>query len=532
MKALKFIIPVAGLLLASATVSAQTVHETNQIIGSDLNGTARFVGMGGAMGALGGDISTMGTNPAGIGIYRSSDMNISFGFSNVGNKATHGALKNENDKFFGSFDNVGFVIALKQGNHTPVRFVNFGFNYRKLKSFDRNVSVSGDYNASQTQQFADMANTGGYNWQELSNDPNLEGFDWPYGDRSRVPWLAAMAYNSFLIPLQDGFENRYDPYFRPGVDLVLGDYNSTERGAVHSYNFNFALNLYDRFYLGGTLGVYDLDYRKHSTYSEVFDVDGNDEGYYKLTNRTSLDGTGVDFKLGAIWRPFESSPFRVGLAVHTPTFYNITARQGSRIDYDVFETDNSRVDGIEVPHDPDGYDYDHAITDYKLVTPWKYNVSLGYTIGSNIALGAEYEYMDYSTSKLKYDDGVKIEDQNSRMKNMLKGVHAIRLGAEFRVAPQFSLRAGYNHITSSTYSHAFNDLPSNSIRTDTEYFNSRATNNYTLGFGYRGEHFYADMAYQYNNFKEDFYAFDNKDLKATDISNNRHQVLFTLGMRF
>ena len=87
--------------------------------------------MGGAMGALGGDITTMGTNPAGIGIYRSNDFMVSFGFDNTGTKANGASL----DKFHGSFDNAGFVFSTKIGNTTALRFANFGFNYRKMKSF-------------------------------------------------------------------------------------------------------------------------------------------------------------------------------------------------------------------------------------------------------------------------------------------------------------------------------------------------------------------------------------------------------------
>ena len=77
-----------GLLVAAAPISAQTVYDAAKITGKDLNGTARFVGMGGAMGALGGDISTIGTNPAGIGIYRSNDIMTSFGFSSYGTEST------------------------------------------------------------------------------------------------------------------------------------------------------------------------------------------------------------------------------------------------------------------------------------------------------------------------------------------------------------------------------------------------------------------------------------------------------------
>ena len=80
--------------------------------------------------------------------------------------------------------------------------------------------------------------------------------------------------------------------------------------------------------------------------------------------------------------------------------------------------------------------------------------------------------------------------------------------------PEFAFRLGYNHITASMKPEAYKWIQSNSIRTDTEYSNLGATNNYTLGFGYRGSTFYADMAYQYNTYKESFYAFDNFGFKS------------------
>ena len=61
------VIVTACTLLAMATASAQNAYDAEKLLGNDLNGTARFVGMGGAMGALGGDISVMSSNPAGIG---------------------------------------------------------------------------------------------------------------------------------------------------------------------------------------------------------------------------------------------------------------------------------------------------------------------------------------------------------------------------------------------------------------------------------------------------------------------------------
>ena len=88
---------------------------------------------------------------------------------------------------------------------------------------------------------------------------------------------------------------------------------------------------------------------------------------------------------------------------------------------------------------------DIAEFDYELVTPWKFNLSLGHTIGTSVALGAEYEYTDYSSSELRYDDGYEMGEENDWIDEDLKGVHTFRIGAEVKLIPEFSLRAGYNY---------------------------------------------------------------------------------------
>lgn len=530
MNNIKFIITISCALLIGTTVHSQTVYEGDLLNKRDLNGTARFVGMGGAMGALGGDISTMGTNPAGIGIYRSSDLMLSFGFQNVGMKSNLGGSKMESDNFFGSFDNIGFVLSNRVGNQTSLRFVNFGFNYRKVRSFDRNTSVAGSYGVSQTEQIARMANGNSNYYGEYLDPEFLHGQNSGAFLDETLPWLPILAYRSYLInPNKDGDYESYNF----SDDVINGEYNSEERGGIHSYDFNVAFNFNDRFYLGATVGVYDVDYRRYSYYSETFYTGNSNEGNYALTNDYRIDGTGYDFKLGLIVRPFESSPLRIGAAIHTPTFYSLSERNFAKLDARVYDDAGEWANIHEFTQDRRGSEMD-GLTDYKVNSPWKYNFSLGYTVGSSVALGAEYEYTDYSATKFKYDDGVKNDFLNGEAKNHLKGVSAIRLGAEIKLAPEFSFRLGYNHITPSINKYAYKDLPVTSIRTDTEFANSMAVNNYTLGLGYRGEHFYADFAYQYHNYKENFYAFDDTEsiLPATEITNNKHKLLLTLGFRF
>ena len=527
MKKVKMIILAALSVSALTGIQAQTLYDASRLLDNDLNGTARFVGMGGAMGALGGDISTMGTNPAGIGIYRSNDAMISFGFKSLNTESKLGSSKNETDKFRGSFDNLGFVFSNKIGNRTALKYVNFGFNYHKAKSFDKDMVMGGNYNVSQTQQIAGLVNANSaYYGEYLSPEVLLDKNAFNFGD---VPWLGALAYESNLIV--PGQNQKYNPYLLNGHS-VDGYYRSRERGQIAAYDFNVALNWYDRIYLGATLTAYSVDYSKSSIYQETFLSNNQDDGNYALRNYYDLDGSGVDFKLGLIVRPFEQSPLRIGLAVHTPTFYNLEERNSSYLDYDTYnETEGKFLKCTTYTQNQYGDEMEGS-TKYKLTTPWKYNFSLGYTIGQSVALGAEYEYSDYSTSKLEYDDGVNMDYENSTIKQSLKGVSTVRLGAEIKLSPEFSSRIGYNHISAPIKTTAFKELSVNAIRTDTEFSNRKSRDNYTIGFGYRGSSFYADLAYQYSTYKEDFYAFDNVDLPATKITNSNSQVLMTLGVRF
>lgn len=520
----------AAVLLAASTIDAQSVYDAAQITHKDLNGTARFVSMGGAMGALGGDISTMGTNPAGIGIYRSHDLMTSFSFranSQTGkyngydNSVSKSALKYNNMVY----DNLGFVYSTQLSNVSPLRFVNFGFNYHKAKSFYKNTSMNGALNVgpngeqvSQLWQMANQANGVPYS-------KYLEG-EAAFTDVN-LGWLSVLGWQGWLIN-----EHTVDPtngnMYKPFTNYVPNaKFYSEERGGVDQYDLNVAFNVNDRFYFGATLGLYDVYYSKHTLYDESFD----DLQGYELQSYNGINGSGVDFKLGLIVRPFEYSPFRIGVAVHTPAFYNLTYTTRATLVSDVTHPGESSVSRTRI----DTYDMVGDMKrSFQLRTPWLYNVSLGYTLGTDLAVGAEYEYQDYSTVRFYEPDGMRMEYETSEVKYCLQGVHTLRLGLEYNVLPRFALRFGYNYSTSIFKNDSFKNLPINSINTDTDYANSKERMTYTAGIGYRGRVFYADLAYKYNTYKEDFFAFHDADnfLKATEMKNVQNQVLMTLGVRF
>lgn len=549
---MKKIIAVACAMCFVAGASAQTIYDAAKLAERDLNGTARFVGMGGAMGALGGDISTMGTNPAGIGIYRSNDIMTSFSYSAYGTESKYLGQTFNNDKNQWSFDNIGFVFASKIGNQTALRFVNFGFNYKRSKSLYKNMTMGGllgavdDIFVSQVNQMGQQATDDVWYNKENYNFNGAEA----YGN-NRLGWLGIMGYQGYLTNAmrKDGYD-RYDPIVPDEVDAY---FNSNERGGISQFDFNVAFNVNDRVYFGLTLGAYDVNYKKTTLYDEDY---GNGEGY-ELSSFNRIKGSGVDVKFGAIIRPFESSPFRIGLAIHTPTFYNLTYENGASMTSDVFlkdvqdgdskfkvRDDNPGPDAVTTRESFDANGGRRIEQDFRLSTPWRFNASLGYTVGTSLALGAEYEYEDYSSMKFKYPEGDEMIDQNSTIKDYMKGVHTFRIGAEYKVIPEFAFRLGYNYSsTAFKVDDAYKWIPANSTLTDTDFANSQSHNNFTLGIGYRGKAFYADLAYQYSVYKEDFFPFYN-DLEtspghweivtpqATKVTNTRSQVLLTLGMRF
>lgn len=535
-------ISMAALALFTMSAAAQETYQSANLVTTDLNGTARYVGMGGAMEALGADISTMSTNPAGIGLFRRSVINMSAGLVTQTDADTHLSINGSYADFDGdktklSFDQLGFVYSRRVGRRS---YLNFGFNYHKSRNFNQILSaVGGLYNASQSKItamkydnlkpfYSDRQNLN----QSIRNDPSWNMVDENYAQ--------LLAYDEDL--------EKYD--FMNSTAYMFGQY---QKGYIGEYDFNISGNINERVYLGLTLGIHDVNYRSDSYYSEDFDGGGFSESLEEL----KIDGTGFDIKLGVIVRPFEESPFRIGAYVNSPIFYDLEMDASNGL----YMTDNS--------NEGESWTNPQYPYDFRINTPWKFGVSLGHTVGNFLALGATYEYSDYSTidNRIK-DDGYWYDDwygdyyydasssddvMNRHTENSLKGVHTLKLGLEVKPMPQFAIRAGYNFVSAVFDKDAFRDgsLPSPGVAyaTSTNYTNWKSTNRFTLGAGYVGKHFTVDLAYQYSATNGDFYPFmqhyeyvvPNKpdseynlvsDVSATKVSNYRHQLLLTLGYKF
>lgn len=542
-----FSLMAAAMLTTAAT--AQETYDNAPLAQKDLNGTARYVGMGGAMEALGADISTMGTNPAGIGMFRRSVINGSFGFSSQSDAEEF----NGADKTKMSFDQAGFVYSMRSGRSS---FVNFGFTYNKSRDFNQILTAAGRLNGASQNKLSGMKNYNGI-YKLRSKNGTLSS---PDATCSQLDYLYSNVIlgdgNSILVDKNgnmigdntDGFlisKDGFSPTFYNATDYSFGRESS---GYIGEYNFNISGNSNDRFYWGLTFGLYDVHYDATTQYTENLVDRSNSIGNVTLSDRRKITGSGFDVKAGIIFRPVEESPFRVGLYVHTPTWYDLTSKNYTRLDNNLQEKYGA--------HD---YGDINEAYDFKFYTPWRFGASIGHTVGNYLALGATYEYADYSTSDIRINDGGTIdywgnyydeshsdEAMKQNIKQSLKGVHTLKLGMEFKPERNWAVRLGYNYVSPMYNKEGYKDGTINSYGTyyssTTDYTNWKATNRITAGVGYNHKNWTIDLAYQYSQTDGDFYPFrsyvDN-DKQAYDnvcdavkVSNKRNQLLLTLGYKF
>lgn len=503
-----------GICLVSVALSAQNTYDVMRLSESDVTGTAKYVGMGGAMNALGADISVISSNPAGIGVYRSADAAFSLSLNGTKNSGTFSGVTTESDKFSASVSNLGLVFASNVDNGS-LKFVNIAFNYRRSNSFANNFEIAGSiYDGDNifSQQYA------------LRDYHKISGpyIDWNNYYSLDYPWLGLMASqgglvnsdNNLLYAPHDG--NKAFTGFTP--DKMF--YRSNEKGGVDDIDVNISCNIDDRLYLGATFTASNVDYTRYSEYLEYSD----DYDFYTIENRYNVSGNGFAVKLGAILRPFENSPLRFGAAIHTPTWYSLTDCASAAIigdDGSLYDTRDYEAYGEEL------------YVDYDVVTPWRFNLSAAYTFGSFAALDAEYEYVDYTGTKIKYAEGDDIDELNGDIKANMKGQHIFRVGALFNLDSNFSLRCGYNHITAA-YKKDACKLMTMYHDTSTEYSNKYAMDIMTFGAGYQSDSFYFDLAYKLGMQKSDFYNYYDLDFvnPAAEVETERHSLVMTLGCRF
>lgn len=559
-------------ILSAGQAFAQTAIEAINITQPDLKGTARFMSMGGAFGALGGDLSTLSQNPGGIGIYRSNDIGFTLDLdAQSANAEAPGASVNTSQTKF-LLNNIGAVFTLKLGSSTMPN-INFGFTYNKSSSFNRRYAgyIPGIQN-SMTNYIAGITNDDGYGYPWTENDMNsTSSFDpyFPNDGKPGAPWLAILGYQSFLTTPtyapSDVEQDHPDWIGQYGNGTTgAGQFMVEQRGGIDSYNIALGGNISNIVYWGMDFDIINLNYSQTTMWGEQLNnayVEMGNQGVqqttsdWNLNNRYSISGTGFNYKLGFIVKPIQE--FRLGFAFHTPTWYNLTEDYSAWVNY--------RYGGNSSFQSKDANNGYPATTDVSFRSPWRIIASAAGVIGGRFIISFDYEWagyqnMRFSAPSYDYDDwgmgyypdwysaspqdnyisdGTGYDYTNQDIKTYCKSTNTIRIGAEFRVTNNFSVRAGYSNVSSPIKSEVLNNQAT--IYTsdlNPSYQFNRTTNYITCGLGWKSRHFYADLAYVYKNMKGDFHAF-TPDVATPSISSpsaklnfNQNQIVLSMGVRF
>lgn len=453
--------------MAQSAYDALNISQTNPVLG-----TARYSAMAGAMGALGGNASTMKDNPAGLGIYRSFDISFTPSF----------AINNDGEMNF-NLNNFGAVINFGNRNQRTKGYVtsSLGISFNRLRNYSH-YSYMSEMNSD-------------YTVTDVMGDDYTP--DLIYEKAMRLGLIDENGYSLFAYD-ENGNSLPFDKSWK-----------LSESGRSFEWNFSYGMNISNRFYWGVSIGARSIRYVQKSLYDEAC-VDGSSwylDNYYKVT------GTGANVKLGAIVRATDW--LRVGFAFHTPTFYDLEEETSADFDYN-----NQYADEPQISN----YYYE-----YSLQTPMKLQASLGFVIAKRAVIGVEYNYENFKSMRLKAND-IVLDYEGEIIKSEMNKTSSLKVGTEVKIIDQLALRAGFafvgkpmqtftQELTENTFLYNPVSVPKTSMFI-------------TGGVGYSGDHFYCDLAYVYNNQKRDLYVALPSSAPTLDLSYANHDVMATFGWRF
>lgn len=487
---MKKVMVLFAALLMSAFVYAQNDVDAFRFSQINWSGTARFMGAGGAFGSVGGDYSALSTNPAAIGLCKKDEITFTpIVITAINSTTDYNDESVEANRVRYSLTNFGAVFSWRlnrdeENPNTKWKMMQFGFGYNRINDFNNLVYSTGmSHGSSLTNAFVNNAN--GVNFNNLTHD-------------------GLASWNTWLIDTIAGTNDQYRSYLG-GHNLRQNCYTKTS-GGIDEMNFSVGGNYNDQLFIGLTLGVPFLDYTNETEYEEV---DENNEigGFDKFNTIETLHttGTGINAKFGLIYQPI--SLLRLGIAIHTPTYYGNMKENYKREIKSYFE-DNNYEDSYE------------NISRYKLSTPLRVIGSAGFLIAKRAFVSAEYEFTDYSMAKLMSSDNANyrysFKEENKNIEDKYKACHTVRVGAELTVTNNFLIRAGY----------AFSSSPfKNNI-------NTGSAHNISAGLGFHGKVFFCDFAYVCRLAGENYWYYEDSILNPISISNVNHKFAATFGVRF
>ena len=482
------------------------------------NGTARTLAIGGAIGSLGGDISSNFINPAGIGFYKTNEATISGGYVFDKNKTGYrGTLINEKKQQF-NFAPAGLVIAI------PNRFDD-----RKTNAFSFAVSQTANFN--NVIHFKGLNNYSSFSEQFAEEFSRLNtSIDNVLNSNSISPYTTAPALYTYLI---DTVRNGNKLIVKAAPEYILDagqalqqEMTKTTKGGLYELGFTFSGNDGKKLLWGVSVGIPIVNFESNTVFTEN-DTSGNSNKRFKsfsFTDNFTTKGAGINAKLGLIYRPKEY--IRIGLAVHTPSYMSLTDSRQSSLQTELenpVKTFNASSDLFT--------EGKRGVARYIQSSPLRIIASGSYVFREvedvtkqRGFVSADIEYVNHNGSRFNSNAEQPTVDQqtyykglNNVVKDIYKGNINIKLGGEIKFNTIMG-RIGFGY-----YGSPYKNAPSKA-------------NKMTIssGLGYRNKGFFVDLTYMYL-INRDFnipYRLQNLQNVYADIRQQSSNIVATVGVKF
>jgi len=487
----KFLLFVIALAAVSNTSFAQYAKDAVRFSTFQTGSTSRIKAIGNAGTAVGGDLSSISGNPAGLGYFTHSELSITPEFDGNTNKATYlGQTSSATDNSV-NLSNAAIVFYSRLNTppgHDKTKgwlSLNFGMAYNRTNNFYEGVQYGAKNNNNSIADY----------YAKLANDLGIGSDN-----------LQAWAFDQKLIDAYGGGSNyTYKGNAIPGVQQVG---NITRVGGQSAYDFSVGANYSNKLYLGFGFGITELRYKSTNSFNETgtASVLENNVAVNRNFNSTytqyqNTKGEGFNARLGIMYKILES--LRVGAVITSPTFIKVDDSFSEGLKTDIANNGNFSNGPQEYP------------LTYNMRTPFKAAGGLSVFIGKFGFITGDVEYVDYASIHISSNDDYTNSYDQGIIENNYKSTVNIHTGAEIKVTGAFALRGGY----------AIQGSP---LKT-----NGIATKIATGGLGYRFANYYVDATYVHLNGRQTILPYDIGDTTPSAIANATNNNFFlTIGFRY
>lgn len=482
-----------------------------QFSNRDISGTARIQALGGTNVSIGGNPGSVIQNPAGLGLYKTNDVSMSFGIQTGTAESNYSVYDNslginvEESYVRFNVPNLSMIIKIPEDK---VKLSNWskgtiGIGLNRIAHFNSEIRFAGE-NATNNKRdyYVDQAN---YYQSTFNNNDEFEIAlpAYEFTDNAGNTYVGDeldLSYFTYLInPIFDDERNSRGEYYY-SVDTYTSTYQESiikQRGGIDQLDFSYGTSYDDRFFLGASIGIPFLKQNIQTTYREI--VEGDNLVSYTYNQNLETKGTGINLKLGMIWHP--ASFFRVGLSYESPTW--IWLKETINGDMSSYYYNNSTIPIGDSTHIFDGDVYygesRFRKLNYMLKTPQRIKLGGTFFFGKKAFISADAQAVFYNQMKMSPRNGEldnNFDLENNVIENIYQTAYNFNIGGEMRFNHTY-LRAGGAYYTDPLK--------------DTERLIDRSRKNYTGGIGYRDPDWYIDFAVVHTRYNSAFKPYELYD---------------------